>query len=129
MKPYSETKTVPANAIDTNGHVNNVTYLEWCIELAERHWFREAPKEVTEKFFWVVLEHHIAYHHPSFEGEELLLTTWVTTVEGVKSERHYSIVRKEDQKTLITAHTLWCYVALDSQRPARIPEEIRTLFL
>ncbi|MAT90142.1 MAG: thioesterase [Flavobacteriaceae bacterium] len=129
MKVFSETKIVPSNAIDANGHVNNITYLQWCIDLAETHWFAKAPKEITEKYFWVVLEHHISYKNPAFEGEELVLSTWVTTAEGVKSERHYTITRKSDNTTLVTAHTLWCYVALDSQRPTRIPQEIRTLFL
>ena len=129
MKIFSEKITVPASAIDENGHVNNIIYLQWCIQVAEKHWFTKAPENFQKSHFWVVLEHTISYKNPSFEGEELLVETWVTSAEGVKSERHYKITRSSDAKVLINAKTLWCFVEIESQRPARITEEIRTLFL
>ena len=126
---FSEKITVPASAIDENGHVNNLIYLKWCIDLAEKHWFSTAPTSFHKTHFWVVLEHTIAYKNPSFEGEELLVETWVTKAEGVKSERHYKISRVADNKIMVNAKTLWCFVELESQKPARITEEIRTLFI
>ncbi len=129
MKTFSEKITVPASAIDENGHVNNITYLQWCIDVAEKHWFTKAPKNYQKSHYWVVLEHTISYKNPSFKGEELLVETWVTLAEGVKSERHYKISRTSDNKELVNAKTVWCFVAIESQRPARITEEIRTLFL
>ncbi|WP_432412453.1 acyl-CoA thioesterase [Rasiella sp. SM2506] len=129
MKIFSENITVPASAIDENSHVNNITYLKWCIDVAEKHWLSTAPKQFQESHFWVVLEHTISYKNPSFEGEELRVETWVTLAEGVKSERSYKITRISDNKVLVNAKTVWCYVELESQRPARITEEIRALFL
>jgi acyl-CoA thioester hydrolase len=129
LKTFSEKITVPASAIDENGHVNNIIYLQWCIDVAEKHWFTKAPKEFQKSHFWVVLEHSILYKNPSFEGEELLVETWVTLAKGVKSERNYKITRISDKKVLVTAKTLWCYVEIESQRPARIPKEICNLFL
>ena len=126
---FSNTFKVPESAIDVNGHVNNITYLEWCIEIAEKHWFSKAPKELHSQYFWVVLNHFIEYKNPAFEGEELQIETWVTSAEGVKSERHYKIFRKSDEKVMVTAKTLWCFVELKTQKPTRIPEEIRNLFL
>jgi|TARA_R100000935_G_scaffold56859_2_gene89400 acyl-CoA thioester hydrolase len=126
---FSEKLTVPASAIDENGHVNNITYLQWCIDVAEKHWFSKAPSTFKDSHFWVVLEHTISYKNPSFEGEELLVETWVTTAEGVKSERSYKITRISDQKVLVTAKTTWCFVEIKSQKPARITDEIRDLFL
>ncbi|WP_236002847.1 acyl-CoA thioesterase [Luteirhabdus pelagi] len=129
MMIFSEKLVVPSSAIDENGHVNNITYLQWCIDLAEKHWFAKAPKEYTENYFWVVLNHFIEYKNPSFEGEELLLETWVTSAEGVKSERNYKISRPSDGKVMVNAKTLWCYVEFESQKPSRIPTEIQELFL
>tara|TARA_R110000851_G_scaffold61343_5_gene141265 strand:+ start:49296 stop:49688 length:393 start_codon:yes stop_codon:yes gene_type:complete len=126
---FSYTFQVPKSAIDVNGHVNNITYLEWCLDIAEKHWFSKAPKETHNTYFWVVLNHFIEYKNPSFEGEELQIETWVTSAEGVKSERHYKIFRKSDNKIMVTAKTLWCFVELKSQKPTRITEEIRNLFL
>ncbi|QIE59740.1 acyl-CoA thioesterase [Rasiella rasia] len=129
MKIFSEKRIVPASAIDENGHVNNIAYLQWCIDVAEKHWFTKAPEAFKNSHFWVVLEHTISYKNPSFEGEELLVETWVTAAKGVKSEREYRITRMSDQKILVTAKTLWCFVEIESQRPARITEEISTLFM
>ena len=129
MKVFSENITVPKTAIDENGHVNNIIYLQWCIDTAEKHWFAKSPKHYQESHFWVVLEHTITYKNPAFEGEELLVETWVTVAEGVKSERHYKISRPNDGMVMVTAKTLWCFVELDTQRPARIPEEICRLFV
>lgn len=129
MNTFSEKITVPAAAIDDNGHVNNIIYLQWCIDVAEKHWFTKAPKKFLKSHFWVVLEHTISYKNPSFEDEELLVETWVTVAEGVKSERNYRITRIRDKKVLVNAKTVWCFVEVESQRPARITEEIRTLFL
>ncbi len=126
---FSEIFTVPASAIDENGHVNNITYLQWCIDIAEKHWFSKAPQELTNDYFWVVLNHFIEYKNPSFEGEKLRIETWITNAEGVKSERHYRIVRPADNTVLVTAKTLWCFIELSSQKPARIPETIQKLFL
>lgn len=129
MKIFSENIVVPASAIDENGHVNNIIYLQWCINVAEKHWFAKAPKTYQKSHFWVVLEHTISYKKPAFEGEELLVETWVTLAEGVKSERNYKITRISDGKVLINATTIWCFVELGTQKPARITEEIRTLFM
>lgn len=129
MPNFSEIITVPLSAIDQNGHVNNLVYLQWCIDVAEAHWTTLAPKAIVKTHYWVVLNHFIEYHHPSFEGEELRVETWVTSAKGVKSERSYTITRLVDEETLVTAKSTWCFVDIDRQNPARITEEIRTLFL
>ena len=35
---YSKTITVPHNAIDENGHVNNVVYVQWMQDIAVEHY-------------------------------------------------------------------------------------------
>ena len=129
MPTFSEIITVPASAIDQNGHVNNLIYLQWCIDVAEKHWITTAPVAITKTHYWVVLNHYIEYHHPGFTGEKLKVETWVTSAAGVKSDRNYKITRMRDSEILVTAKTTWCFVDLERQKPARITEEIRTLFL
>ena len=77
----------------------------------------------------MVFRHNIEYKAETFEGEALKVETWVATAEGVKSERRYRILRPSDGKTLIEATTLWCLLDAKSLKPAKISEEIRTLFL
>lgn len=126
---FSKQITVPQSAIDVRGHVNNLVYLEWCLEVAEAHWETKAPSEMKKNYAWYVLHHSIDYKASVFEGEQLQVETWVQLAEGVKSERHYKITRIGDQKEIIEAKTIWCLVNAKTQRPSKITEEIRTLFL
>lgn len=128
-KRLSKTFTVPASAIDAMGHVNNLVYLEWCLEVAEAHWNHLSDSNLRENYVWYVLEHHIYYKNAAFENQELLIETWVTTAEGVRSERQYRISRTSDQKPIVEARTLWCLLDAKSERPTPVTEEIRTLFL
>jgi len=125
---FSHRFKVPASAIDAREHVNNLTYLEWCLDAAEKHWISKANEDIRSKYIWYVLKHTINYKAPSFLGEELEIETWVTSAKGVKSERNYRIFRVKDDKTLIEAQTEWCLLDSKTQRPIRITDEIRTLF-
>jgi len=118
MKIHSKTFIVPSSAIDKINHVNNLIYLQWCLEAAEKHWNDAAPKKFQENYVWYVINHTINYKAASFEGEKLELTTWIAKNEGVKS----------DQKTIVEAKTTWCLLNEKTLRPTKITEEISTLF-
>lgn len=126
---FSHRFTVPASVIDVRGHVNNLAYLEWCLEAAEAHWKQNATPEMQTNYVWYVLHHSIAYKASAFEGEELEINTWVTSAEGVKSERRYKISKIKDHQTIIEAKTVWCLLNAKTHRPAKMTEEIRTLFI
>lgn len=119
---------VPASAIDNLNHVNNVAYLQWCLEAAEAHWISKTTETQREQNVWVVLNHFISYKNPSFLGEELETQTWIDNYDGVKSERHYKIIRPSDNKIIVEAKTLWCFLDANTFRPTKITEEIGTLF-
>ncbi|PHR13879.1 MAG: thioesterase [Aequorivita sp.] len=120
--------TVPASAIDGLNHVNNITYLQWCLDAAEAHWIFKTSEEQRKQNVWVVLNHFISYKNPSFLGEELETQTWIDNYEGVKSERHYQIIRLSDNKTIVEAKTLWCFLDGETFKPTKIPKEIGNLF-
>ena len=125
---YTHQFTVPSSAIDTRKHVNNLAYLQWCMDAAEAHWKQKATAAMTEQFVWYVLSHFIEYKAAAFEGELLEVQTWVTETKGVKSTRRFKIFRIKDQQTLAEAQTLWCMLNAKTLRPTKIPEEICTLF-
>lgn len=110
------------------GHVNNLVYLQWCLEIAEAHWKSKASEEILRKYHWYVLRHSIEYRNAAFLGDELLVETWVSSTSAVKSERHYLIQRPSDGKKIVEAKTTWCFIDAATQKPAIIPEEIRILF-
>ena len=130
MKPevFSFRLQVTASAIDERDHVNNLKYLEWCLEAAKKHWEQNATPEMLRDYVWYVLHHSIDYKAAAFIGEELEVRTWVTLSEGVKSKRHYSITRVIDNKELAVAKTIWCLLDANSLKPTRISDEIRNLF-
>jgi len=128
MNVYSEIFTVPSTAIDERNHVNNLTYLQWCVAAAEKHWNKFTTVEIEKKYVWFVLNHTIDYKNAAFLGEELKLTTWVEKNEGVRSERKYKIIRINDEKTLIVAKTVWCLLNAETLRPTKITDEIKALF-
>lgn len=77
---YSKTFIIPSDAIDENGHVNNVAYVQWMQDIAVEHYesiggTAAQGKDVT----WVVREHRIEYFLPAFAGEEIQIKTWVET--------------------------------------------------
>jgi len=131
LKPliFKQSFTVPAAAIDGLNHVNNVTYLQWCLDAAEAHWISKTSETQRQQYIWVVLNHSISYKNPSFLGEKLQTQTWIENYKGAKSERQYRIIRLSDNKTLVEAKTLWCFLDAKTFRPTKIPEEISNLFI
>jgi len=86
---YHRRFTVPESAIDVNGHVNNLRYLEWMLEAAQKH--SEAAGWPLERCIgefastWVAKSHRIEYFHPAFAGEELELRSWLQEIRGVRA--------------------------------------------
>lgn len=126
--PFEIEMTVPADAIDELNHVNNVTYLQWAQDVAEKHWMTLAPESVKENVLWVVLNHFIEYKNPAFKDDQLILKTWIEDYGGVKCERRTEIIRKKDGKIMVQAKTLWCLIDAKSFRPSRITKEITEPF-
>ena len=126
---FTKQFTVPSSAIDSRNHVNNLAYLEWCLDIAETHWNLKAPVGFQDDYVWYVIHHAIDYKAEAFVDEKLEINTWIEKNEGVKSERRYKIIRLEDGKTLIEAKTIWCLLNSKTLRPTKITEEISNLFL
>ncbi|QAA82241.1 acyl-CoA thioesterase [Aequorivita sp. H23M31] len=120
---------VPESAIDGLGHVNNITYLQWCLEAAEAHWLAKTDAELREQYVWVVLNHNISYKNPAFLGEEIEVQTWIHSHKGVRSERCYRIIRIADNKTLVEAKTQWCLLDGTTRKPIIIPQKVADLFV
>ena len=126
---YSKTFTIPQTAIDENGHVNNVAYVQWMQDIAVEHYasiggIQAQGSDAT----WVVRGHRIEYFLPAFLGEEIEIRTWVENIQRVRSLRMYEFVRKADGKTLVKGETDWVFVDVKSGRPLAIPQEVKNVF-
>jgi acyl-CoA thioester hydrolase len=126
---YSKIITIPKSAIDENGHVNNVTYVQWMQDIAVEHY--ASIGGVTAQgpdATWVVREHKVEYFMPAFENEEIEIKTWVEDIRRVRSLRKYEFTRKNDGKVLVKGETDWVFVDAKTGRPLAIPESVSSVF-
>ena len=126
---YIRSFTIPAEAIDENGHVNNVAYVQWMQDIAVEHYaaiggIAAQGNDAT----WFIREHRIEYFLPAFAGEEIEIKTWVENVRRVRSLRKYEFVRKSDGKILVKGETDWVFVDAKTGAPRAIPEEVSRVF-
>lgn len=123
--------SVPGDAIDELGHVNNLKYLGWMQDVAIAHsatqgWPLERYVEIGQG--WVVQSHFIKYARPAFLGEALTLFTWVAGFSPRSSPRKYLFWRAADRQVVAEAETMWVFVDLKSGHPKHLPEDVRNAF-
>jgi len=123
---YRHRFTVPASAVDENGHVNNVVYIQWMQDVATLHFLAVGGTEAMQEAgaTWVVRSHNIEYLAPLYAGEEVMVLTWVVNFRRVRSLRRYRFVRTGDEVLLARGETDWVFVDTESGRPCKIPDEI-----
>jgi acyl-CoA thioester hydrolase len=123
---YVDQFTVPAEAIDLNGHVNNVAYVQWMQDLAVSHWNALGGEAINREFgsTWVARSHWIEYLHPAYEGDILERKTWVASIGRVRSTRKYSFKRVSDGVEIARGETDWVFIDVKGGRPTGIPEKI-----
>ena len=112
-------------------HANNVAYVGWMQAAAVAHsaacgW---PPTRYLELGFgWLVRRHVIEYLQPAFPGDEIVVKTWVESMNRASCVRRYEITRHSDQLRLADAETTWVFVNYSTRLTARIPNEIRERF-
>lgn len=127
---YTRSFTIPSDAIDENGHVNNVAYVQWMQDIAVEHYASIGGIEAQgDEATWFIREHKIEYFLPAFAGEEIEIKTWVENVRRVRSLRKYEFVRKSDGKTLVKGETDWVFVDVKTGMPRPIPEAVSKVFV
>ena len=126
---FSKTITIPASAIDENGHVNNVAYVQWMQDIAVEHYSAIGGVEAQgNDSTWVVREHKIEYLLPAFLDEQIEIKTWVENIRRVRSLRKYEFVRKSDGKILVKGETDWVFVDVKTGIPRAGPEGVENIF-
>lgn len=128
---YEYQHLVTPEEIDGLGHVNNVVYLKWLQDAAVAHstangWSGRRYREL--KIGWVARSHFIEYLQPAFVDQEIIVQTWISTLQKVKSLRKYRIIRPADSELLVRAETNWAFVNYETLAPRRIPEEVSSCF-
>jgi len=116
--------------IDELGHAGNYHYVRWMQHAAVAH---SAANGLSAERYrelgagWVVRSHQITYLKPAFEGDALVIETWVANLRSATSLRRYRI-RRADGTLLARAETDWAFINYATQRPVRIPAEVAACF-
>jgi len=127
--PFRFQFTVAEEAIDENGHVNNVVYIQWMQDAAIRHTDTVGGNDaMPENRSWVVRSHKIEYLAPAFEGETIETETWVVDFRKVRSLRRYKFLRASDGLLLARGETDWVFVNTENGRPCAIPEVVSACY-
>ena len=118
---------VPASAIDANGHVNNVQYVQWMQEAAVFHsarlgWPQERYAAIDRT--WIIRSHTIEYLHSAYAGETINVYTWVADFQKIRTLRKFRFHRPADDTVLAVAATVFIFCDLHTGRPRTIPPEV-----
>lgn len=123
--------TLPVQAtehdIDSNGHVNNIVYVQWMQDVAVAHSEAVGCTQATNAAgcTWVARSHQIEYLRPAYAGDRILLQTWVVdATKKSSSTRRYRMMREGDGTVLARGETLWVFIDVQSGRPRTIPPDI-----
>lgn len=131
-KIFSHRFTIPIEANDENGHVNNVAYVQWMQDVATMHsdaqgCTRELYRSLNRS--WIVRSHHIEYLRPAFAGDEIEILTWVCNLKSARSLRRFRFLDAKTKTVLAQAETEWVYVNAKTGRPQRIDPQVSELFI
>jgi acyl-CoA thioester hydrolase len=118
---------VRGDEIDELGHAHNLAYIQWMLEAALAHsaaqgWPAEAYLHLGAG--WVVRSHKITYLSPAFEGDEVLIRTWVADFRRATSLRRYEMLRRLDGARLARAATHWAFIDFATRALRRVPPEV-----
>lgn len=131
MRIFSRQFEVPADAMDGQGHVNNIAYVAWMQELAIEHsaavgWPMARYRSIGAG--WVVRSHFIEYLRPAFAGDRMIAYTWLPEFSQRSTPRRYVFVREGEGRPLVRAETQWVFIDLANGRRRVLPGELVLAF-
>jgi acyl-CoA thioester hydrolase len=127
---FDYSHTVTEEDIDELGHAGNYHYIKWMQHAAVAH--SSANGWPPQKYIelgagWVVRSQKITYLKPAFEGDSVVIKTWVASARSASSVRCYEIVNDKGEM-LAQAETVWAFINYAKQKPTRIPDEVANCF-
>lgn len=128
---FRRERTVREDDTDALGHVNNLVWVQWVVELAEAHAAAvgfDFETTVATGGIWVVHRQEIDYQRGAVPGEQIREATWVSEMRGARSLRH-SRLTGGDGVVRLSATTAWAWVDARSLRVRRMPSEVKDRFV
>ncbi len=131
-EPHTFPVRVVAADIDGMGHANNACYVVWCEDCAWNH-SQELGLTVSDyqRLDRGVAIHRASYEYylPAFEGEQLLIGTWLTACDGkLRLERRFQMINLDTGATVQRGHWQLICVTLSSGKATRFPSEFMEVY-
>jgi acyl-CoA thioester hydrolase len=130
--PFTLPLSPAAEHIDGLGHTNNAVYVQWCEQAGWAHSealglnladYRRLDRAMA------IREGRYEYLLPSFEGEALVLGTWLTASDGrLTMERRFQLRRARDDATLVRGQWALVCIEISSGKPRRMPPEFLSAY-
>jgi acyl-CoA thioester hydrolase len=130
--PFTLLRSPAAADIDGLDHTNNAVYVQWCEQAGWAHSealglsladYRRLDRAMA------IREGHYDYLLPSFEGEALVLGTWLTASDGkLTMERRFQLRRASDGVTLVRGRWVLVCIEISSGKPRRMPAAFLTAY-
>lgn len=130
--PYTDEIVVQASDIDGMGHANNASYVVWCEACAWKH-SEQLGLSVSD---YQRLDRGVAIHKaryeyflPSFEGERLIVGTWLTACDNkLRLERRFQVLNSRSGDTVLRGLWQLICVTLSSAKACRFPQEFIDIY-
>jgi acyl-CoA thioester hydrolase len=111
IRIYTKRFTVTPDAIDRQGHVNNLAYVAWMQDVAIEH--STAAGWPMDRYLaigagWVVRSHFVEYLRPALAGDRLAVHTWVPEFTRRSTPRRYLFVRERASEVVARAEPAEC---------------------
>ncbi|MBY6191145.1 acyl-CoA thioesterase [Microbulbifer agarilyticus] len=130
--PFIHRVQVAPEHVDGLHHANNAEYLRWCEQAGWSHSV-ELGLDVTN---YQSLDRGMAIRHAEYdyilasrEGDELLIGTWLTKVDGrLNMTRKFQIYRANDQALILRGVWQLVCIELSSGKPKRMPQTFKDIY-
>lgn len=116
---------------DAFGHLNNANYVRYMQETAfdasaAAGYDSEAYNAIDR--YWLIRETDVEYIKPAQYGDTLEVKTWVMDFQRARSRRAYEFRSHLNNQLIANASTDWVFLESGTNRPAKIPSEIKGAF-
>ena len=131
VRIYTKRLAIGPDAMDGQGHVNNLAYVAWMQDVAIEHstalgWPMARYRELGAG--WVVRSHFVEYLRPAFAGDRIAIHTWVPEFTQRSTPRGYLFVREPEPQLLVQAETRWVFIDLATGRRRTLPDALLASF-
>ncbi|WP_160152119.1 thioesterase family protein [Microbulbifer sp. ALW1] len=131
-KPFIHTVQVKAEHVDGLHHANNAEYVRWCERAAWSHSVAlglDVTNYQSMDRGMAIRQAEYDYILAAREGDELLIGTWLTMVDGrLNMTRKFQVFRASDEALVLRASWQMVCIELSSGKPKRMPQAFKDIY-